>query len=283
MKLTNHGDHLPVVFGIQYTNLMATDVQQILDAMTHWSSYGFSLIPFSTEITELEDFPTDKIVIPLGGTKAIDLYLAGHTPKNWHFFYDEKGFDQQYYAPIIGDWLLNAESQYVPLREALSHGTFWEDTFVKPTNDLKTFSGVVVTAGNSLQDMLDLMMHKELDPEEQVIIAPWQNLGREFRVISAYGTFAGISQYKNINNVIEHAEVNTETATRVFEAWRELKQVYEPAEVYAVDFVEVDGTLKVVEYNCFNCSGLYKMNRSHVYHHIVSGLCKYPFNHHPFS
>lgn len=275
MKLTSNGDNLPVVFGIQYTNLIASDVQETLDAMTKWSSYGFSLIPFSSDIVELEDFPIDKIVIPLGGTKLIDLYLEGRIPDNWRLFYDAEKFDQQYYAPIIGEKLLNHHSIYASLDEVREYGTFDKDVFIKPTNDLKTFGGVVVPAGVSLDQMLDQMMHKELDNTEMVIVAPWKNLGREFRVISVYGHIGGISQYKNANNVIEHATVHYDDWIRIGEAWHELDALYRPADVYTIDFVEVDDELKVVEYNCFNASGLYKMNRTLVYDQIVKGIIEH--------
>jgi hypothetical protein len=262
------------VFGIQYTNLIATDVQATMDAMVNWDSYGFSLIPFSEEIVEVEEFPTDKVVIPLGGTKLIDLYLANKTPRNWHLFYAvPEAFDQRTYSQHLGEHLLNHDCEFKTLGAVLNEGIFWEDTFIKPTNDLKTFSGVVVPSGMSLADQLELMMHKELDMDETVLISPWKNLGREFRVVCVYDQFVDCSQYKNVNNVIEHARVSDPyTKKRLMSAWSKMHELWQPSNVYVIDFVEVNGGLKVVEYNCFNCSGLYKMDRALVYDEIVAGM-----------
>lgn len=274
MQITFSGDDLPVVFGIQYTNLNAKDIDATVAAMDGFSSYGFALIAFTEDIQDVEAFPADKIVVPLGGTKLVDLYVSGKCPTNWKVFYDELGFHQGYYANILGDMLLNHDAKCLTLGEALNLGKFDEDVFIKPSNDLKLFGGMVIEPGNSLQDMLDQVMHKELNMEEQLILAPRKRLHSEFRCVVAFGEVIGISQYKNDRNVVEHKPVDKFTFDWISGYAREVMEVFNPADVYVVDFVEVEGVddMKVVEYNCFNCSGLYKMDRNQVYKRIYSGI-----------
>lgn len=280
MQLTKGPDNCNIVFGIQYTSVNKQTAEWALAGMEGITSYGFGLTPFSDEMVDLEAFPSDKIVVPLGATKLVTLYQQGKLPKNWHVFYDEAKFDQRYCMTLnSSSFLLNASAEYMELHQALD--VEWsDDVFVKPTNDLKMFGGFVVPKGLTLRDKLRTVKHQKLDESTMVLVSDTKKLYREFRTIVAYGEIVGVSIY-NINGTITHQRTDDRDRMRVAQFIGMVQSKFEPAPVYTIDIAEVDSeshlsgkTFKVVEYNCFNCSGLYTMDPNPIYKRIIEGLEK---------
>jgi hypothetical protein len=49
----------------------------------------------------------------------------------------------------------------------------------------------------------------------------------------------------------------------------EYAKLYEPAEIYTMDLAETPNGIKIVEYNCWNGSGLYKMDTKKLFSTIT--------------
>lgn len=271
MLITDNKSQYRTAYALQCTSRNDSELHLQLAALKKVDGYSFGLIPFSNEITGIESIPNDRPIVPLAGTKLISMHNQGLTPDNWVVFYDEVAFAQDTYQPILGMELLNNAAQVMSLQEALDYGTFDETVFIKPSNDLKMFAGTVIDYGQSLQEVLDKMQHQPLVMDDLVIVAPWRPLHREFRVIVVDGVPAGFSQYKDDKLKVQARSLTLVDRDRLYFKALELHNHWHPAPVYTIDFAEVGPkrVLKVVEYNCFNASGLYKIDRARVYEDIA--------------
>lgn len=277
MKITNNTSKYRTEFAIQHTTWSFTELDKIMNAMSGLNAHSYGMIPFSDELPGADEVPTDIPIVPLGSTKLISMYHDGLIPENWVVFHDVKAFSQAFYQGIMGPELLNHSAKIMTLQEALAHGKFDETLFIKPSDDLKMFAGVIVEAGESLEEVLGNMQHQELLPDSAVVVAPWQQLRREFRVIVVDGVPAGFSQYKNDKQQVQSAVLNLADRDRLYFKASNLHKHWHPAPVYTIDFAEVgpNRTLKVVEYNGFNCSGMYMIDRNRVFRDVAAYVDKY--------
>lgn len=272
MQITPTSSVYKTAFAMQHSGPSEAGALRTLEALQPFTSYSFGLMTHSTEVMGVESIPEEPTIIALGSTKMVELYHCGFLPDNWVVFHDLKTFSQEYYAPLLGKELVNAsDTQYITLGEALNHGKFSDTMFIKPSDDLKMFAGTLVNKGHSLQEALDEMQHQPLDLNATVVVAPFQMLHREFRVIVIGGVAFGFSQYKDSDQrVIGKACTQGERDALYFKT-KYINKHFRPADVYTIDYAEVgpDKKLKVVEYNCFNCSGMYKIDQRAVYHYLA--------------
>ncbi|WP_391857617.1 hypothetical protein, partial [Vibrio cidicii] len=83
------------MFAVQVTSRDDAELHKTIEALKQagLDYETFGVIPFEYEITNLEAFPTDRPVIPLCGTKVLDMWLKKLVPENWHLFYNEHHMD----------------------------------------------------------------------------------------------------------------------------------------------------------------------------------------------
>lgn len=250
-------------FAVQITGRDDYDLHRTVDALKavglDYATFG--LIPMDHEITNLEAFPTDRVVIPLAGTNIANMYLRRQLPPNWHLFYDRIELDQIHYSKYLGSLMLNTGSEF-ELFSAVQHRVFDRDMFVKPSNDLKMFAGMVLDAGTSLAEALAKTTHQELDKYEPVMISECVNIGREFRMFIVNNEFVDASEYRNRGHT-RHKKVDAVTRARLrsfFYTW--VPELH--LDTLALDVGEVGADLKIIELNCYNCSGMYEVDRERV-------------------
>lgn len=228
----------------------------------------FGLIPFSDEITG--DFDRTVPAIPFGSTKLIKLWMQGKTPKGWCVFYNEENFDQRYWAPLIGDLALNPYFEMARLGNVKEH-TWPTAMFVKPTNDLKAFAGMVVEVGESIAERLAaLTTDINLTDEQSIIVTPAVEIECEFRCFMQGPYLIEASRYKTGTRAT-HVVVTEDECEGLKTFTTRLAARFMPAKFYVVDVALMpNGSMRVVEYNCVNCSGRYEIDRAALFKRMLA-------------
>jgi hypothetical protein len=189
----------------------------------------------------------------------IRMIYEGKFPKGAKIFYKHREFDQSYYKMHLGPLLLNYDSDVYELSD-IKNMSASKPMFIKPTSDLKAFPGMVIgrDGPETLAEALAKVNHdSSLSDSTRVLCAPLKQIEIEFRCVVIAGKLVDCCAYKDKDRVKWQAINETDRkACEIFFA--RCKDMYEPHANYVIDFARVDDQLKVIEYNCFNCSGLYR-------------------------
>ena len=242
-----------------------------------WSDFG--VLPFTNEITGWENIPLDRNVFVHCSVKVLEIFnsdakateIFPHAPSAFFLydsikeglFYDKKRFDQAYYAEMpldngtLRELLLNGDCCVLPLHICLNT-TYSEDLFVKPTSDLKLFTAGVLEKGKTLKEMLsEQTTDSRLESRRcyTVMFAPVRNdILAEYRFFVVNEAVCAGSQYRKDGQLAYSSDVP-------YSVWKyagELAVLYQPAEAFVMDLAVLpNDDIKIVEYNCINCSGVY--------------------------
>jgi hypothetical protein len=167
-------------------------------------------------------------------------------------------FDQAYYSslPELNDVLLNSDAITAEFNETLLNSYFTEAVFIKPGTDQKFFAAGVIE-NMTLKDYLGAIQIRSdlMERKFDVVIAPVKRTLFEWRFYIINDRIATASQYF-CNGSVKH---NSFVPQYAYEAAEKYKDVYKPhAKNYVMDIALTENKeLKIVEYNCINCSGLY--------------------------
>lgn len=213
-----------------------------------------------------EDF-AENSYITFSGIKALRLstdlkpeyfehssdYEMFHTPFKHSFFYhDEKKFDQQYYKQLSLP-MLNKAFEIIDLNTAL-YQSFDEDVFIKPTSDLKAFTGGVLKKGQSIHDFIQNSARLANFMNEPALIAPVKHIHSEYRFFVINNAVITGSRYMLDSKVSPHIHI----PESVLEKAHILATQYSPDTVFTMDLALLHNeNIEIVEYNCFNTSGNY--------------------------
>ena len=230
----------------------------------------YGLIYFCDDVTGTERFADYDTVITFGSTKFLRLYQNGLMPKEALAFYSEPSFDQFNYSRCIPNHLLlNGEAKFSTFGK-IKHQRFPRAVFVKPTHDLKAFPGVIVEAGMTVgEEVYSRPQDSSLTEDEVVLYSPLKDVVKEYRSFVVDGKIIDSSIYK-IGSKVKYEVPTDFEREQLQEFFDILKDHYEPHYVYVVDFAKLeDGSLVVVEYNCFNCAGMYAVDRAKVFKAVI--------------
>lgn len=262
------------LFAVQITHRHDEDLKLTVDALEadglDWINYG--MIPFTDEITNLDAFPTDRLVVPLGGTKLVDMYLRGKLPGNWRVCYSHQHFDQLYSAGIYGEEMLNLQYSSTIRYDNVRSQVFDRDVFIKPTNDLKAFAGMILPMGKTLDQALAEQTHQPIADDQSILVSKVKQLGREFRLFIVDGELIDASEYRN-RGVVKAKTVSPQDGGVLYDYFQAVKKPDAPA-LYCMDVAEVfeehGHDLRIVELNCFHASGMYTVDRGMVLHEVAA-------------
>ena len=269
-------------WAIQTSGLRINDAaeERLLDALkfTCTSHSSFGCIPFTNEITGWQDFPDEQMFVHCS-TKVLRILTDKSIPSTEIFagadeataervrsnllagiFYDIHAFDQAVYGKLpVRESLLNGDSRVVKIKDWL-YEEFPRDYFVKPTKDLKSFKGGVISAGYSLwqfvnEGLLDVSFMPAVEAGETMLIAPVKDIDREYRFFVVDGAVVTGSMYM-FNGSVQYS---SEIPAWVILAANRMALLYQPARAFTMDLATFKNgeDVKIVEYNCINCSGLY--------------------------
>ncbi len=246
----------------------------------------FGIIEFTNEITNLSNIYQDWLndseviyimrgatkILKILGTDAIhdnaeilSLDFPNHNFSEFFsslkkaIFYDHEKFDQAYYQKLDLP-LLNKDAISIPTLEAKSM-VFDEEKFVKPTSDGKAFVAKILMPGENIEDLILSSRHNPSIWNETILIAPVKKVLKEWRFFVLNGEVITGSQYLE-NHILKVKELDQSVDdVKAIQVAKEYAKLYSPSNIFTMDIcLEENQNWSIVEYNCFNCSGLYKSN-----------------------
>jgi hypothetical protein len=245
---------------------------------------NFGLITHERVITNLEEvLEKDWHYIIRGGTKILVLldsiqslsevnaYLSPEQLAcNEQFvqrlkdavFYDVHHFDQAYYSTLDLP-LLNTGAKLYEMTEHLDT-RFNQDMFIKPSRDLKAFDAGILPQGTSLQEYVLSGKHQKIYLEEKALIAPVKVITAEYRFFVVEGEVVTGSQYRLGGMGVLNASI----PSNIMDAAREYAKLYQPHDVFTMDLAQTPDGISIVEYNCWNASGLYHTDVCKIFHTV---------------
>lgn len=264
---------------VQSSGLRKTDatIRKLLSGLESmgntWSDFG--LIPFTTELTNWENIPAEPVFMHTS-TKGVRILTEGTATPTEIFagaseeqaqqlfdrckagiFYDTNRFDMAEYLPHLRRHMVNGNAKFVKLEELMSM-KFSRPMFVKPTSDLKLFTGGILPADTLFSDYIeqqtiDGLFHKSMD--STALVGDLVELLAEYRFFVVAGKVVSWSQYRKFGKQAWVRDI----PQYVVDAAKNMARIYSPARCFTMDLA-ITGNLelRIVEYNCINCSGHYE-------------------------
>lgn len=243
---------------------------------------NFGVIEHTKEITNLENVlrDPDEHFIIRGGTKILSLldgmtslkeaniFLTDEQLKHEDIykqrlkdgiFYDEKSFDQAYYGSLDLP-LLNDKASLYPIKDNLDL-KFDSNVFIKPSKDQKAFTAGILESGQTIKDFIHAQKYQKTYIEETAIIAPCKIITAEYRFFVVDKEVITGSMYRFANKGV----LSEIIPKNIMDAAKEYAQLYQPHDVFTMDLAETPTGISIVEYNCWNASGLYKTNIAKIF------------------
>ena len=225
----------------------------------------FGVIPFTDTITGLESIKSTDTVIIRGGTKIVGLVgelksdnisLDVMKVLNNGVSHSVEKFDQAYYSKLNLP-LLNDKPQILDLTNPTDlYASFSTDKFVKPSSDLKAFTAGVMDAGTVLKYFIESHYYRSNYSEETALVHDVVEINAEYRFICIEDKVIEGSRYRHNNQLV----VNNSIPQHVRDCANEYVKLYNPSDIFTMDLAETPNGIKIVEYNCWNGSGLYAMD-----------------------
>ena len=176
--------------------------------------------------------------------------------------YNFDNFDQMFYKDLNLP-LLNYDSKYIHYNE-IKTSSFEKDYFIKPSRDLKSFNGGILNSNETLLNYIMRTGYMKSIEEEIIIISPIKKIYSEYRFFCIKDRIITGSRYQ-LNHKLD---INSNIPEYVLSAAKEYVKLYNPADVFVMDLCDTPNGIKIVEYNCWNCSGLYSVDVSKLVHEV---------------
>lgn len=203
--------------------------------------------PFSEELPVVD---VQEPCIAYGTTS-----LMKNAKKQWTpgVFFEPSQFQVSTWQKIFGKDLLNHDGYLCKLNYLLVNCP--EELFIRPNNDLKDFTGVVVKREDLMKQIQNINNGGFLfDGNIEVFVSKPKHLQKEFRFFVVDGKVVTGCQYK----LKTMAYMNLKIDKEVEEFAKKIANKWTPAPACVMDIaVNMEGESKLLEFNCFNASGIY--------------------------
>ncbi len=214
------------------------------------------MIPFSREITS--DTPIiGNDYIPYGSTLMTTVLQKEHKMKGLFFDLDEFNYAAsiKHRNDMLNENMILTLDKTIEFMRADGAGRDW---FVRPSHDLKQFSGQVMDAkecADWLEDAknCDSSGSYKMDSYLPIVIAEPANIQAEWRWFVVGGEVVSGSMYRAHGQLRKMRVVEPELIKEA----QEFANGWLPAPCVVMDLALVDDELKVIEFNCINSSGFY--------------------------
>lgn len=230
--------------------------EHIISVLDDNSIPWVNVMPDKDKIVFLDALPLGKNIIPYGSTKLVR--LARQCGWNGVFF-DDHNFNVETWNlnrkdMLNSDAIITTVSEASTLFEKFDYRSIW---FIRPTEDFKAFGGTVTTAEQiriwkSSPDTKNF----SFPDTTRVAISKWKEINSESRYFIVGGKVIDGSTYK-INN---QRQTIHETDINKLQEIQRLADLWLPHETCVMDVADTPNGLKIVEFNCINCSGFYDHN-----------------------
>lgn len=240
--------------------------------------HSFGLIENATSITNLENILLnieDNYIIR-GGTKILHLlenysdlenfceYLTDFQIEHKQLFleklqagifYNANNFDQAYYNQLDLP-LLNEDAFFLPIKEH-KNTSFEIPYFIKPSQDLKAFLPGILQPGQTIVNFIENSQHLKQYDHELALLSKVKHINKEYRFFIVNEQVITGSQYKDEDTV----KYNSFIPADMLSIAQEYCKLYQPHDIFTMDLAQTPEGVKIVEYNCWNGSGLYHCDK----------------------
>jgi len=251
---------------IQDTDRLLNIVNQELIALKIINkSYGvFGVLKNENILTGLyeEDF-NDNDYIFRCGVKVVNMLSSGKVENldselleklRKGISYDFNNFDQRVYSKLDLP-LLNNNAIYENF-ETLKDKVFNKDMFIKPSSDLKCFTAGIIKAGTTVEDYILSTSYQKTYKNETILLNDVKKPGTEFRFVCFGNEAIAGSSYLKDGKLKLDEKVDKE----LLGIASEFAKLYNPSDIFVMDLAKNGNDFKIVEYNCWNASGLYSID-----------------------
>lgn len=234
----------------------------------------FGLIKHHNIITNVyeEDLDGHEVMFR-GGLKIIHMLshdkVEGFSPENIEklkrgISYDIKAFDQRFYSALNLP-LLNAQASYEPF-SAVKDKKYSRDMFIKPSSDLKAFVAGTLKAGTTIEQYILSSTHQVTYLDEYVLVGDIKQPGVEYRFVCIDGEAIAGSSY------LDHGKfcLTKPVDKSMLKMASEFASLYRPSDIYVMDLALSDNDVSIIEYNCWNGSGLYNIDMEKLFMDVES-------------
>lgn len=249
-------------FVIQHNLMNEAQLSLVKRAISKFPHQYVDLIPFSREITS--DYPlTGTDYIPYGST-LLTTIVAELGWKGCHFDLSKMNYRNflENHPKMMNSGLFTVKDASAYLKTVSQEKQF----FIRPSEDLKQFSGSVLPAGE-IHPWLDSMMDCPgggsyfMSPEKEVVLCEPKEISAEWRWFIIGGKIVSGSMYR------AHNQMRTiqETDSDVIQEAQILADMWLPMDCIVMDTALVGCEVKVIEFNCLNSSGGYSCDLTKVF------------------
>lgn len=239
------------------SNLMGQDqLNLVMTAVEDLPHQFISMVPFSREIKSNEPIEGDEY-IPYGSTL---LTTVGFDHYHWKgLYFDLKNFNYETALKNRSDMLNDGYVVTIDKAiEFLRGRPSDEEWFVRPSLDLKQFSGIVIVAKECADWFIDAMEcdfsgSYKMSADTVVVLAKPRDIQAEWRWFIIGGKVISGSMYCLRGSLVKKRETDEE----VIREAQKLASDWLPNRCCVMDVALVDNQLKVIEFNCINSSGFY--------------------------
>lgn len=213
---------------------------------------------------EIDIVPFERSVV--GGDPIIDGPVVVHGSTAIFDVSKKNGWDPGIFTiykesdtlAAIGEHYLNHDMRVLEVDEVVPYvqAQGLDFFFAKPDRDLKSFDGTVFDVEKFPFFIERARQYTNYDPDTKICVSSIKQPEVEWRMVLVEGRVVGFSQYRaNLRlNVVGQAEGD---AIKFAE---HIASFASPNDVFVMDVCRTGNKYQVVEYNTFNCSGLYACN-----------------------
>lgn len=210
------------------------------------------------EVDDVEEpfIDTNQKVIVMGATSLSRIAKSrGWTPGT----YLNDNFDFETWRDGFGkENILNGDSITSKICDAIDVTKMSDHLFVRPVDDLKTFTGNVMSKDdffNWVQE-ISIIEQEEFQPlhkNTKIAIANYKKINAEYRIFVVAGKIVTGSLYKQ-GNVVRSSNIIDNDVL-----WFTAKMIHrwEPADAFVIDIADTGHGFKVIEINNINSAGFY--------------------------
>lgn len=229
-------------------------LEKIEKATKDYPREFIGVIPFTHEITSNEPLE-GKDFIPYGGTLFTQIaaqkgYKGLHFDIEWMNYSKFLQYNKKY---MLNDNVLTIKDAIKFLSYELPDTKF----FSRPSQDLKQYSGQVMTAKELHSFFSDIMQDQEgsyfVRPDFEVVLSTPKTVSAEWRWFIVDNQIISGSMYR----AHDQMRCIKETDSAVIKEAQKIADYWLPDTCVVMDTALVDGEVKVIEYNCINASGFY--------------------------
>ncbi len=242
-------------FLVQWNLMNEDSLQKVKEAIMNYPHEYVEVVPFSRDILPV---PIGKDYIPYGSTLMTtlskDLGFTGLSFDLTKFNYEESVKNRNDMLNSFAIEPLDKIVDYLS-QEGVDPESDW---FIRPSEDLKQFSGQVMKAKEIVEFLRDAKEcassgSYHLAGDTQIVLDTPEDIQAEWRWFVVGGRVISGSMYRFKGNLQKARELDLDV---ILEA-QNMANKWLPSPNCVMDLALVDGVLKVIEFNCINASGFY--------------------------